>query len=620
LRSLANTRLQGYTIIYKTSNNGGEYVKKPINHFRNLSVASKFMLAYVAILIIPIMFTATYLYMQETNAALSDANMLMEQNLFQIKSSILQKVKIIENMAQIVSSDKRIETFLENGFEEDAYSINDYRYNIIPFVDNILRQSRQLFSIRIYMANSTIPEVYDSFYNIKRVNEKQLYRELLTTPSVRSKWVTSHESSTHVLKSNKSNKEEVVSFCSKINSFTDNYLVGLLEIEVKENSLFDVLRDPVNSKLGKVFIVDENGTVVSNNIPKYYKKKIPISNQDITKLATLNKIEEFEGVKSMIISVPVNEIGCSIMGVFPVDNFTEKVKGSITTIVFVSSLSVLFLGCIFYILTNTLLKRIKILVKAMKEVRDGNLSVSVEVSSKDEFGKLGLSFNNMTERIHDLVETVYKSQLMEREAELRALQAQINPHFLYNTLATISWVARKDNSPEIDKIATSLAKFYRLVLNKGDILIGVKEELEMVKAYLDIQKIRFENMFDVVYNIDEIPHNTQIVKNILQPLVENALIHGIEPMRSHGTIIIKASEYENKLLLQVIDDGAGMNSDTLKEILEGKVERSQGSGYALKNIMKRLNAFYGSKYSFDIFSELDIGTCISIRIDIGDNK
>lgn len=595
-------------------------MKKLIKIFKNLNVAWKFMLAYVAILIIPIMFIAMYFYIQVTDATLTQANMLMKENLFQTKASILQKVKIIENTAQIVSSDTKIKTFLNSPFVDDAYGIEDYKYNIITFVENISHLNRELYSIRIYMNNPTIPEIYDSFYNIKRVNEEKWYNELLKAKSVNSKWETSHESSIYITNFNQNSYEQVFSFYSKINPIKENNLVGILEIEVKENSLFDVMRDPVNSKLGKVFVIDQNGIVVSNNIPQYYKKRIPLYNQNIDDLATINKIQEFQGVKSMVISVPMSEIGCSIVGVFPVKNFTDKIKGSTRVIVYVSIFSALFLGLILYIITNTLLKRVKAMIISMKEVREGNLFVSVDVNSKDEFGELGLSFNNMTKRIHDLVETVYKSKLMEREAQLRALETQINPHFLYNTLATISWAARKANSPEIIKISNSLAKFYRLVLNKGDTLIGVKDEIDMVKAYLDIQKIRFEAMFDVVYNIGEIVQGTQIVKNILQPLIENSLSHGIEPKRSHGTIILKVNECNNKLFIQVIDDGVGMSSKTLKQILAGKVESSQGSGYALKNIMTRLDTFYGNKCSFEIFSKLGIGTVISINIDTGDNN
>lgn len=277
-------------------------------------------------------------------------------------------------------------------------------------------------------------------------------------------------------------------------------------------------------------------------------------------------------------------------------------------------ISSLLLGLIIYLSTNLLLGRVKKLVKAMKQVKAGNIDVSVEVKSKDEFGELGSSFNHMTSRIHDLVETVYKIQIMEREAELKALESQINPHFLYNTLATISWVARKENPTEVVKITNSLAKFYRLVLSNGQTLISVKEEVDIVASYLYIQKVRFEDTLDVIYEIDESIYNNKIIKNILQPIVENALSHGIAEKRGHSTIIIKIKRYEDQLCFKIIDDGVGMSKIKLEQILSGTIKTTSGSGFAIKNIMERLRAYYGEDHSFEIFSRLGIGTVIAIRV------
>lgn len=591
-------------------------VKSFISSLKNLSVTWKFIFAYSSVIIIPIAIIAMYLYFQTSATAITQAKMLMEQNVLETKSSILQQVKIIENMSHIVSSDEKLETFLKNKFVQDAYGIEDYKFNIISFVDNISRQNKDIYTMRVYMNNPTIPEIYDDFYNINRVENKSWYKEFIKTYSTHFLWRTSHEPSVYSQQHIDVHNQKVFSFCSKIYSLTDNDMVGLLEIEMKENVLFGVLRSPIINKLGNVFVVDKEGVVVSDNKPAYYMKKLEFKDQKTALAGTFNEVKDIKGIKSIVISVPADEIGCNIVGVFPVKNFTGRVKTLIPIIVAASLLAVLFLGLLVYFITNALLRRIKTLVKAMKQVRDGNLNVSIEVHSKDEFSELALSFNNMTRRINDLVETVYKIQLLEREAELRALEVQINPHFLYNTLATISWAARKVNSKEIYKISNSLAKFYRLVLSKGNTLIRVKEEVDMVKAYLEIQKIRFEDLFDISYEIDELVYDYYIVKNILQPLIENALNHGIQPKGGHGVIALKVFTSEDKLVFEVIDDGVGMDSNTIRELLEGNIKREDGSGYAVKNIMERLKAYYGTGHIFDIDSNLGTGTRISIKINL----
>lgn len=276
------------------------------------------------------------------------------------------------------------------------------------------------------MTNPTIPELSDSFYNIERIITKKWYKEFLYNYPDQNRWQSIHEEIVNIPKMSKTIPEPVFSYSSKIKSVNTNELVGLLDIEIKENIFFDILRDPITTKLGKVFVVDRAGMIVSNNYPEMFKQNIALLGIDrIINDKVLNEIKKVDGIKSIVISLPVNEIDSSIVGVFPVDNFTNKVKSSIPSFVFVLTASTLLLGFIIFIITNVLLSRIRRLVKAMMQVREGSLNISAPVKSKDEFGKLALSFNHMTGRIHDLVETVYKIQLMEREAELKALEITV---------------------------------------------------------------------------------------------------------------------------------------------------------------------------------------------------
>jgi two-component system sensor histidine kinase YesM len=331
-------------------------------------------------------------------------------------------------------------------------------------------------------------------------------------------------------------------------------------------------------------------------------------------MSGINRIEKVNGVESIVITMPVNEINCSIVGIFPISHFNGKAKSTIITIILVITASSMLIGIFIYIATSALLGRVRMLAKAMRQVRNGKMDIVLPISSQDEFGELTITFNHMTKHINDLIETVYKIQIMEREAELKALEAQINPHFLYNTLATVAWSGRMANAPEVVDISNSLARFYRLVLSKGKTRISVKEELEMVKEYLYIQKIRFVDLLEVKYDVDKNVLCYSTMKNLLQPIVENALSHGIQPKRYRGTIIVKAKAEGNQIVYAVIDDGVGMNPETLKGVMEGRVERSHGSGYAIKNVMDRLRTFYGDDSSVDIFSRPGIGTTVTIRI------
>lgn len=590
-------------------------MKRFFGFLKNLSVSWKFIFAYFAVLIVPLIFSGVYLYLKTSDSAISQAMLVMERNLLQTRSSILQKVKLIENISGIITTEKSVLNVLDFEYEDESFRLKDYQFDISPFIQNIHGQSNLIHSIRIYTGNSIITEMIGSYYSVRKTDSPDWYAEMSAKKPVKPGWNSAHDTIGNALRDASGVPEQVFSHLSAINSPTSRSDVGQLEIEIKESLLFDMLRDPVTSRWGRVFIADTSGRIVSNNIPELYGSNVSrMGIADYSARTGINRVETVEKERAIVISVPVHEIECSIIGIFPVSNFNSEVKASIKSIIMVLLISSVFLGVIIYFITNALLSRIKKLVKAMKQVRHNNLDVSVPVGSTDEFGELALSFNHMTGRIHDLVETVYKIRLMEREAELKALEAQINPHFLYNTLATISWVARKSNAEEIMKISNSLARFYRLVLSKGGTLIYAREELDMVRAYLQIQKIRFESLFDAVYEIGEDIYGCKVVKNILQPIVENALNHGIEPKRSHGTIIIKAWQSEGLLHFEIIDDGVGMRAEALEEIMAGRVERSGGSGYAIKNITDRLKAYYGENHSFNIFSRPGIGTRIAIAV------
>lgn len=586
---------------------------------RNLSVSWKFILAYYLVLIIPMALFGTYFYRRTADDSISQAMLVMERNLLQTRASILQKVTVIENISNIIATNANMQSILYYEYENENDRIIDFQFEITPTLENINMQNNLIYAIRIYTPQTIFTQMSGSFYSIRKKDTPDWFDSVMKTAPQERGWMKAHRSEGNAIWDTDV-PQEVFSFSDPVVSPVSAVLthIGMVEIEIKESLLFDMLRDPVISRWGQVFVADGDGKIVSNNIESLYHKNVSelgIENYDSG--SAINSIAELDGAESIVIMTPVEEIGCSIVGIFPVENFTSDVKKSMIDLLAVLAVLSVFLGIIIYIFTNILLRRVKKLVKVMKQVKENNLDVSVPVDSMDEFGELALSFNHMIGRIHELVETVYKIQLLERDAELRALEAQINPHFLYNTLATISWVARRGNTDDVVRMSNSLAKFYRLVLSKGGTAISVREEIDMVKAYLQIQKIRFGDMFDVVFKLDEAAMDRMIIKNLLQPMVENALNHGIEPKRAHGTIIISIELSQDDLVLQIIDDGVGMDRTTLEDVITGKVERTTG-GYAVKNVIERLKAYYNGGHSFEACSRPGIGSQFIITIKSGE--
>ncbi|MBZ4645968.1 MAG: sensor histidine kinase [Clostridia bacterium] len=248
------------------------------------------------------------------------------------------------------------------------------------------------------------------------------------------------------------------------------------------------------------------------------------------------------------------------------------------------------------------------LAKVVKKVELGDLSVRVSVDSKDEVGQLGVAFNNMLAQINNLMNKVYQEENKKREAELKALQAQINPHFLYNTLNTIKWMAVIQKADSISKMIVSLIKLLEFSGKRIGEFVSIEQELEHAKNYIFLQKIRYNDKFIVNYDIDEKLLHYKTIKLILQPIIENAIFHGIEPKGGVGTIQITLSQINDKLKFEIIDDGIGMDINIDKD--------RKFSGLGIENVNERLVRYFGEQSSLKIYSSINRGTKVMFYLPI----
>ena len=262
---------------------------------------------------------------------------------------------------------------------------------------------------------------------------------------------------------------------------------------------------------------------------------------------------------------------------------------------------------------------IKRLHDVTSTITKDDLKVLVTRENADEITELGLSFNIMIGRIRELLDSQMKEQESLKKAELRALQAQINPHFLYNTLDTIIWMAETQQTEQVVQLVSALSSFFRISLSKGRDWISIGEEIERTRNYLTIQKMRYRDILDFRIDVDPAVANNTILKLILQPLVENALYHGIKNKRNGGIISIRASQNgDGEIVLEVEDNGVGMTQDKLErvraQISEDSEEIRLETGFGIDNVNKRIRLYYGRQYGLSIASEAGIGTCVTLVI------
>jgi two-component system, sensor histidine kinase YesM len=270
-------------------------------------------------------------------------------------------------------------------------------------------------------------------------------------------------------------------------------------------------------------------------------------------------------------------------------------------------------------LSKSIYTPIKKLHDVTKTITQTDLQALVTSDNVDEITELGLSFNIMIGKIRDLLDSKIKEQKILKKAEMRALQSQINPHFLYNTLDTIIWMAEAKKTDQIVEVVSALSSFFRISLSKGQDWITIAEEIERVKSYLIIQKIRYRDIMDFKIEVDESVSDNTVLKLILQPLVENAIYHGIKNKRQGGTIIIRARPNNaDEILFEVEDNGIGFAPDKLAqihaELADNSGEIKQESGFGLGNVNHRLKLYYGMQYGLSVKSIYLSGTSVTFII------
>lgn len=289
---------------------------------------------------------------------------------------------------------------------------------------------------------------------------------------------------------------------------------------------------------------------------------------------------------------------------------------SITTVILILILAGAFM--ISRKIVTGITEPIQKLCEAAEAAGSGDFQIRAQGEGLDEIAVLNASFNQMMEEIGDLVEDIRVEELNLRAAELRVLQEQINPHFLYNTLDNIIWLAESKDTEQVVKMVSALSSFFRTTLSKGREFISVREEGEHIRSYLEIQQFRYRDILEYDVSIPEELWEYQVIKLTLQPLVENALYHGIKKKRGKGHISVSAERYKDVLIFKVKDDGMGMEEARLEQvrgILDGSVvEERQSGGFGLFNVNQRIQLHYGAEYGLKVQSTYGEGTEAWVRI------
>lgn len=394
----------------------------------------------------------------------------------------------------------------------------------------------------------------------------------------------------------------------------DAIIIIDLDYETVEQTISDSFRNYTD---GYIYIINSYDKLISFPSSEKISKEEFSQNFDEVKEKVFGTfISDYDGVKKLTIIYPVRYTGWRLVGVI---DLSASLKQSVVfrdTIIASLVVIIIYAIIISTHIASYLSSPIKQLESIMRHVQNGNFNIVVPITGSQETQSLSKSFEKMLFKIKSLMEDLKKTESIKRQRELDALQAKINPHFLYNTLESVVWLAEEGDNKGVVKQVTSLATLFRVSIAKGKDIITIQEELTHVKSYLEIQSIRYKDKFDYKFIVPEELKHCPTAKLIVQPIVENSIYHGLKYIEDDGHIIIKVEAVgDDKIAIKVIDNGAGMDEKTVNALLDpnGDIKRS-GNGIGIININERLKLVYGNEYGLSVESELEEGTTVTILI------
>lgn len=407
---------------------------------------------------------------------------------------------------------------------------------------------------------------------------------------------------------------------------------GTLIYSLSEEQIYEQYKKSKLLEEGYLYIVDREGRLISHSDESMLPHPEEVVNLAYTKKAMEGTGNYFIENREVVMSQRLNDGNWTAIAVIPLNNMIGEVIGIYKRFIFVIAVILIISVSVSVLLSREAIKPLETMIASMERVENGDFSVRVEEKGPYDIARLIHHYNTMLENTERYIREEYQIKRMKKAAELDALVAQINPHFLYNTLESIVWQARAAGAYKISDMAYSLGKMFNIMVNKGHSMLTVEKELEHVKLYVHLQNNRYNDRFDLKIDLDdEDLLQLRTLKLILQPIVENIILHGFTKEQEDCTIRIGVYISHGMLVYDVEDNGIGISKDELDSIRQSlkeqnvieydeqnaKLRRNSGRGIGLQNVHQRIGLYYGNQYGLEIFSREGEGTEVIIRIPTG---
>jgi two-component system sensor histidine kinase YesM len=561
------------------------------------------MLFSLLIAIVPLLLVSGFSYVKSTAVIEEKVSLSNFQTVKQIADNINLMIEDMKSSATFLCQSTPFITNLKVPKAQILTNPQNYLLEAQHAVNNFVVFKTNIYSIYVNGFNGIAFDTASSTNVISPVLEKQL-SELHGEGVMIADTVTNYNNS----------QTKVISFVKILKDIDDlSSDLAIIKINIQEDEISKVYQTKLLSHTSNFMIIDENSNIVSSLNKSSLGAKLDAMYDD-AKLYQSNSGHfkaEIAGHPFIETYYDLSRPGWKLVNLVPLDELSHDAEAirNFTLYAIIGSVVLCLLVILFF--SYKVLSPLHQIRKFMKYVENEKFNLTIDVRGNDEIALIGESFNRMSRKLGELINEVYTVRIKQKEAELKALQAQINPHFLYNTLDTIYWMCRMEKANESSELVQALSKLFRLSLNSGNEFTTVGKEVEHLKYYLTIQEKRFADRIDFRITVSEEVLSCKVVKLILQPLVENAIHHGIEKKGMDGYVAIDIYEEEGTLLYTISDDGIGADESELNRLLTAVEEDNRGFG--IKNVNDRIQLYFGQAYGIQFRTSPGKGTTVYVK-------
>ncbi|MBP1964941.1 cache domain-containing sensor histidine kinase [Paenibacillus aceris] len=595
--------------------------------FQNMSFRTKMFMSMTIVILIPMIIVSSLLYIRSAQSITDQTSKVVISSIDFAVNNIDSALDNVTGLSKLILTDSRLLTLAK---QETRLPLEVRNEKYVGMLDLL-----NFFITRIRIQN--VLEGTDSFYLylVKQntiIDSKSTYYEDVNSENIdfvkksfntdgNEHWFVSTPVDYYSLNriSTRLEESKLITF-NRVLKDEKGDTIAVLAVNVRDNYISDYYRKIQRGIPGDFVVMDADSKVVAHTDQSIVGKETDLYSQINDKIQASAKESGsfFVDMQKQFVVYSISPYNhWRYVVVIPSSEILGKVYEIRNFFIILISITALILFIVSYFLSNLFYKPLLKLIRAMQKIENRNLEVRIQDKRQDEFRQVYQGFNDMADELKALVKDLANEKLYKLEAEIKLLQAQINPHFLYNTLDSIYSIAKIKKVEEISQMVAALSKFFRVSLSGGRDIVSLKEAVSLVVNYLTILNIRYRG--EISYHID-LPDefaDCLVPKMLLQPIVENSVYHGIERTKGRGHIYVAVSSNEGKLRIVVNDNGIGMQEEELRRLRDSlHAEAVEGSSFALRNLVQQIRLKYGPCYGIDIESTYGEGTQVMIELPI----